>query len=920
MADMRVEAETPPRPASRKVLAAELAKAAISDDPRAAALAALAATLEGGRAHALSLLGGARDGGPRTARALCETIDIVVTGTLDFVAGVMHPNPNGAANDEFALVATGGYGRGEMAPYSDVDLLFLLPTQKTPWIDKVIEGVLYLLWDLKLKVGQSVRSIADCMRLSKEDITIRTSLLEKRFLWGDASLAEKLRTVLRKDLILSSGIEFVEAKLAERDARHSRHGGSRYLVEPNIKEGKGGLRDLQTLFWIAKYVYDVEEVSALIARGVLKADEAEVFAAASTFLWTVRCHLHDAAGRAQEQLTFDYQVEIARRLGFEAQAGKRAVEVFMQRYFRHAKDVGDLTRFFCAALEADQKKARPGIGAMIRSFAFSSLKSDSGSLYLRDGRIDVRDETWFDDDPLNILRLFREGLKTGALIHPNAHRIVARKMHLIDSEFRNNPEANRIFLSLMVESGDPERALRRMNETGVLGAFLPEFDRIVCLMQFNMYHHYTVDEHTILALGSLHRLAEGELEKDLPLATGILAKGVDMRVLSLAIFFHDIGKGSLRPHEEVGAEIAAAVCPRLGLSEGQTELVEWLVRNHLIMSDTAQKRDISDPATVRAFADQVRSVERLKLLLVLTALDIRAVGPNVWNNWKAQLLRTLYNDTLSVLGVGNEGLSRNYRVAEAKDRLRVRLTSWKVDEIEAWLERHYSPYWLSLDTDTQERLAEMGKSAKLENINSRFDDDVARDATRCCLYLADHPGLFGRIAGALALAGASVRDARIFTSSDGMTTAVFWVQDQAGSPFEAARHDRLKKSIHRALRGEYVARDALKPRRGLKKRERPFDVPTTITFDNESSEIYTVIEVDTRDRIGLLYDLTRALASANINITSAVITTYGEQAVDSFYVKDLFGFKIRSAAKQAAIEKRLRDAIRRAADEAEDAA
>lgn len=282
MADMRVEAETPPRPASRKVLAAELAKAAISDDPRAAALAALAATLEGGRAHALSLLGGARDGGPRTARALCETIDIVVTGTLDFVAGVMHPNPNGAANDEFALVATGGYGRGEMAPYSDVDLLFLLPTQKTPWIDKVIEGVLYLLWDLKLKVGQSVRSIADCMRLSKEDITIRTSLLEKRFLWGDASLAEKLRTVLRKDLILSSGIEFVEAKLAERDARHSRHGGSRYLVEPNIKEGKGGLRDLQTLFWIAKYVYDVEEVSALIARGVLKADEAEVFAAAST--------------------------------------------------------------------------------------------------------------------------------------------------------------------------------------------------------------------------------------------------------------------------------------------------------------------------------------------------------------------------------------------------------------------------------------------------------------------------------------------------------------------------------------------------------------------------------------------------------------------------------------------------------------
>ncbi|WP_340107518.1 [protein-PII] uridylyltransferase [Pikeienuella sp. HZG-20] len=913
--------DAPPRRPTRETLALALAEAAKADDPRAAAIAVLTENLSEGRRFARMLLGGARDSGPRTARALAELMDIIVTCTLDFVAETLHPDheETGAGAEPIAVVATGGYGRGEMAPYSDVDLLFLTARSKSPRVEQLIKATLYILWDLKLKVGHAVRSIAECMRYSKSDITVRTSLLEKRFLWGDPALANKLRDELRKELILSTGAEFVEAKLAERDARHARNGGSRYLVEPNIKEGKGGLRDLQTLFWIAKYIYDVEEVSALIEKGVLKADEAEIFSAASTFLWTVRCHLHDAAGRAQEQLTFDFQVEIAARLGFEPQGGKRAVEVFMQRYYRHAKDVGDLTRFFCAALEADQKKARPSLGALIRAFSFGGARVDSAGLFLRGGRIDVRDESWFDNDRLNILRLFEEGLRTGALIHPNAHRMVARKLHLIDDEFRANPEANAIFLNMLVGSSDPERALRRMNETGVLGAFVPEFDRIVSLMQFNMYHHYTVDEHTILAIGSLQQLAAGELVDELPVASDILARGVDMRVLTLALFFHDIGKGSLRPHEEVGAEIAASVCPRLGLTEDQTELVEWLVRHHLIMSDTAQKRDISDLATVRAFAEQVRSVERLKLLLVVTALDIRAVGPNVWNNWKAQLLRTLYSETLSELGVGSERLSRASRVTEAKERLRARLVAWKPNEIEEWLGRHQPPYWSSLDIDTLERLAEMGRTAKPENVHSRFDNDDARGATRCCLYLADHPGLFGRIAGALALTGASIRDARFFTASDGMTTAVFWIQDQDGAPFEAERHERLKKSIHRALRGEFVARDALKPKRELKRRERPFNVPTTITFDNDSSDLYTVIEVDTRDRVGLLYDLARVLAGANLNTASAVIITYGEQAVDSFYVKDLFGMKVRAAAKQKTIEKKLRDAIRRAADEAEDA-
>lgn len=907
------------RPAGAETLTDRLIAAAAADDPRAAAVAALKTALEEGRAEAMSRLGALRDSGPRVARAIAAVTDQIVCGALDFAANHLNPHPAPAEND-LTVVAVGGYGRGEMAPYSDVDLLFLTPVRQTEWDQATIEATLYLLWDLKLKVGHSVRSVADCTRLAREDITIRTALLEKRFIWGDATLADELRTKLRKDLFLSTAQEFVEAKLAERDARHARHGGSRYLVEPNLKESKGGLRDLQTLFWISKYVYDVEEVGELISKGVIKADEAEVFAAAESFLWTVRCHLHDLAGRAQEQVTFDFQVELANRLGFEDRDGKRGVEVFMQRYFRHAQEVGELTRFFCAALEADQKKARPTLGAMIRAFAFrGNNETDDEDFYIRDGRIDIRSEQLFDNEPIKIFHLFKEGLRTGALIHPNAHRILMRKLHLVDDALRANPEANEVFMWLLTQSGDPERALRRMNETGVLGAFIPEFGRIVALMQFNMYHHYTVDEHTILAIASLQRLIDGELIEDLPYASQIMKKGVDLKVLYLAIFFHDIGKGDPRPHQIVGAEIAEKVCPRLGLDEGQTEMVVWLVRNHLIMSDVAQKRDISDPATVRAFADQVRSVERLRLLLVLTALDIRAVGPATWNNWKAQLLRSLYSDTLALLGVGNERLSREDRVADVKAQLREQLTSWKPEEIDAWLDRHYAPYWLGLDLDTLARLAEMGRTARPDQVNSRFDGDTGHDATRCCLYIADHPGLFSRMAGAFALGGASVKDARIFTSSDGMTSAVFWLQDGKGKPLETSKHERLKKAIHRSLRGEVVARDELKPRRNLKKRERPFEVPTTITFDNESSEIYTVIEVDTRDRVGLLYDLTRALAAANVNISSAVITTYGEQVVDSFYVKDLFGFKISAETKHKAIEKRLRDAIRRAADEAETA-
>ncbi len=852
--------------------------------------------------------------GAVASRSIAYLTDEVVRLAVEFGLRWMHPVHNPTTAERLTVIAVGGYGRFEMAPYSDVDLLFLTPWKKTAWVESLVESTLYLLWDLRLKVGHSVRTIDDCVRLAREDMTIRTALLEKRFLCGDVSMHKELESRLWAELFERTGSEFVEAKLDERAQRHRRHGGSRYLLEPNVKESKGGLRDLQTLYWIAKYLYHASTTQDLVDKGVFDEDERQIFSEAADFLWTVRCHLHYIAGRANEQLTFDQQVEVGRRMGFEDGAGQQAVERFMQRYFLHAKDVGELTRIFLAGLESSHVRKRPGIGALMRALNFG-VRRGEGPFRVQDGRLALTDEDCFETDPINILRLFEEGLRTGALIHPTALRKIASSVDLVDDAMRTDPTANKLFLNLLLGHGNRERALRRMNETGFLGAFVPEFARIVAMMQFNMYHHYTVDEHTILAVSILSQIERGERKDALPVASRILSEGVNREALYVALLLHDIGKGQPRDHSEVGAEIARDLCPRLGLDEATSATVEWLVRHHLLMSDTAQKRDISDPVTVRAFADEVRSPERLKLLLVLTVCDIMAVGPGVWNNWKAQLLRSLYSDTREMLTGGHDRQTKAERVDEAQTALRATLEDWTDGEIEAEIDRHYAAYWLGLTPDAQAVFARLARNAAPEAVVSDITADPSRDATRACFYMSDHPGIFSRLAGALALAGANVVDARTFTTTDGYACSAFWIQDADGTPYDSGRLDRLRKTIARTLSGEVVARDALKPKRKVKTRESKFRVPTRIAFDNDSSDLYTVIEVDTHDRVGLLYDLTRALAACNISIVSAIIATYGEQAVDVFYVKDLFGLKIRSAGKMRTIRNRLTDAIDNATPE-----
>jgi [protein-PII] uridylyltransferase len=901
-------------PRSDDLVAAIVADLPPGTEPREARSIAVR-HMTAARAAANAELQAAFNAEPRRARMLVraqsDLTDTLVATTLAVAQRHLHPLPNPTESERVAVLAVGGYGRAEMAPHSDVDLLFLTPWKITPWAESVIESMLYMLWDMKLKVGHASRTVKDCLRLGREDITIRTALLEHRFIAGHEPLARELDDRLWSDLFRNTGPEFIEAKLAERADRHRKQGGQRYVLEPNIKEGKGGLRDLQTLYWIGKYLHRVPSAEGLVAAGLFSREEYDTFARAEEFLWAVRCHMHYLTSRATDQLSFDLQVLVAERMGYTDGQGRRAVEIFMQDYFRHATRVGELTRIFLTQLEARHAKAEASLMGLFRR-----RKRVKVGLKLVQGRIDVEDPAAFLDDKLNLLRIFEEALRTGYLLHPDVMRLIAANLDLIDDEMRADPEAVRIFLDLMLKHGNPERALRRMNELGVLGAFIPEFEPIVAMMQFNVYHHYTVDEHTIQCISTLAQIERRELIEELPVASRILAEGVNRRILYLALFLHDIGKGRPEDHSILGAQIARRVAPRLGLSADESETVEWLVRYHLLMSDIAQKRDLSDPRTVRDFAKAVRTKERLDLLTVLTVCDIRGVGPGTWNNWKAMLLRQLYGDTAAALEGGLESLNRAQREDEAKRALRDALPDWEPRDLRAETARHYPPYWQGLTTETQAVFARLLRDLPDDEIRIDLHPEVARDATRACFALADHPGIFSRLAGALALVGANVVDARTYTSKDGYATAAFWIQDAEGKPYEVGKLPRLRAMIEKTLKGEVVARDALKDRDKVRKRESQFRFPTHIVFDNEGSEIYTIIEVDTRDRPGLFYDLTRTLAANNIYIASAVIATYGAQVVDTFYVKDTFGLKIHPKTRQDVLERKLRQAIADGAERA----
>jgi [protein-PII] uridylyltransferase len=891
-------------PAKRAIIDRRSLSDALAGAERAMAVRILKQALEAGRAEIGRRLEDKPWQGTETASAYAFLTDQIVRSAYDFVVNGLFPVSNPTVAERLLLMGVGGYGRGEMALCSDVDIAFVTPWKPTGWTEQVIEATLYLLWDLGLKVGYSSRSVDEMIGHAASDHTIRTAILESRYLWGDEKLFDEVQARFWKEVVGGKAKNFVTEKLEERDARHRRMGDSRYVVEPNVKEGKGGLRDLHTLFWIGKYAYRLKSVAELVEVGLLSAQELRQFQRAERFLWAVRCHLHLVAGRAEERLTFDYQREIAERMHYADRPGKSPVERFMRHYFLHAKTVGDLTGVFLAHL--DDKFANRG-----RRFGFPALRRRPRKLEgfaLERGRLALPGDDFFRRDPVRLIQIFALADRHGLEIHPLAMRSAARDAKLIDNAVRADPRANALFLDVLTSPRDPETVLRWMNEAGVFGRFVPDFGRVVAQMQFDMYHHYTVDEHSIRAIGLLARIERGELKADHPLSTSLFRLIASRRVLYVAVLLHDIAKGRGGDHSLLGADVARALCPRLGLSDAETETVAWLVRWHLLMSATAFKRDLADPQTIADFVGRVKSLERLRLLLLLTVVDIRAVGPGVWNSWKRQLLRDMFEQAEGMLRLGHKQKGRRERVVAIEEELAHRL-GWDESRFARLTWRLPDSYWLAEPLDVLERNARLIEASDRSPKTTRplaTSIQEERGATLVSVYAKDEPGLFYRLTGAISLAGGNIIDARIHTTLDGMALDNFLVQDASGGPF-ADRHQlkRLDAAVLRAVEGQEPLTASLEAKALPRVRAEAFSIQPAVFVDNLASSRYTVVEVNARDRAALLSGLARALHDSKAAVHSAHIATYGERAVDVFYLTDSAGKKIVSPGKLKTLHARL---------------
>ncbi len=888
-------------------IAGEDGTAGASPQARAAVLALLKEAVREGRRECEERLK-VDGGGYLCARRLATLQDALIRLVHDYALRHVFHASNLSSGERMAILAVGGYGRGTLAPGSDIDLLFLLPYKQTALGEQVAEYLLYLLWDLGFKVGHATRNVEECIKLSRSDFTIRTAILERWLIAGDAALFDELGRRFDEEVVKGTSQEFIAAKLTERNARHEKSGDTRYLVEPNVKEGKGGLRDLNTLFWIAKYHYRVDTSAALVALGVFSVREARLFRKAEDFLWAVRCHLHFVTGKAEERLSFDLQPEIARRLGYIAHPGLRDVERFMKHYFLIAKDVGDLTRIFCAALEEENAKDAPGRLKGLMLSLRRRARHIPGTLDFRvdNNRITVADREVFHRDPVNLIRIFRLAALHELEYHPDALKLIRRSLRLVDADLRANKEANSLFLDVLTDRNNPELHLRRMNEAGVLGRFIPEFGKIVAMMQFNMYHHYTVDEHLLRSVAMLSRLEKGEQAAEMPLTSSFINQIRDRTALYVALLLHDVAKGRPEDHSIAGARIARELCPRLGLDERETELVAWLVLDHLTLSMTAQHRDLNDRKTILDFSERVQTLDRLRLLTILTVCDISAVGPGVWNGWKGQLIRTLYLETEPVLTGGFSPASREERYENARRRLAGRLADWPAEQRESYLDLHYRHYFLTVPLDEQVRHAALIRGATDRTaLSTATRTDAFRSITEITVIVPDHPRLVSLLAGACAAAGANIVDAQIFTLTDGRALDIITVNREFPTDEdELRRAGRIGDTLKRLLTGQDQLPTLLarrKPSRGAK----VFPVPPRIRVDNEVSNRFSVIEVEGLDRPGLLCDLTSAISDLNLDIGSAHISTYGEKVVDVFYVTDLIGAKVTSASRAERIERRL---------------
>ena len=888
-----------------------------SKDVRTVALEAFKTTLERAKASAKERFEAGRLDGLETARLLASIHDDIVITLFDFTVTYIHPVSSAAKSELMSICAVGGFGRGEMAPQSDLDILFLITDKKsTEHTAQVTEYILYMLWDLGLKVGHSVRTIDQSIKLAKEDQTILTSLLDLRYLAGDETLAKTLYARFRKNVTKGKGRAYIAAKLSERDVRHDREGNSRYVIEPDVKEGKGGLRDLHVLYWIGRFLdkegnlTDPQQAESYVEMGLFDTGAATRFVRAADFLWRARIWLHFIAGRATETLSFDKQILLARKMGYASGPVEVAVEKFMREYFTNAKEVGALTRIACAKLEAEKAILLPkGLDALLPNSRRNLKNKD---FILDHSRLMFADPLAIKLKPSVIMQIFETAGRRNLDIHPDAFTAIDFRKNLIDNDFRRDPEIAKIFEKTLLGAKAPYATLKVMNEAGVLGRYLLEFGGIVARTQFNMHHAYTVDEHSLRLVFNFHDILSGEMEAEHPVSTEIVKSFTERQklILYLTCLLHDTGKGQGDQCIE-GAQLARRACRRLGYDQDITDTCAWLVRRHLDMSETAQRRDISDPETIAEFAALVGSKERLDLLTVLTVVDIKAVGPGIWNDWKAVLLRNLYYSTAAYLE-GRAELAPLARAKAAKEQLKEKLPGDMAARITPLTSKLGTTYWLNFDMTSLMRharffdqLIEAGHRTAVQTRRNR-----SHDITELWVVTQDRSHLFADVTRAISSCGASITGARLHTGEDGQVMNVFYLQNPDGHAFGRKSDHALETLRLRARKAAEGDTEHMKIPTVIKSRRAgAIPIKPKVKFLDNASGDSIIIEMEARDRPGLLCHLAEALRDAEIDVLSAHIEVVGAKAVDVFYVRKRGEGGVISESQRKTLKAKLLDVL-----------
>lgn len=779
---------------------------------------------------------------------------------------------------QLALVAVGGYGRGELHPGSDIDVLILL-NDGVPPPRTAIEGFLAFLWDIGLEVGHSVRSLSQCQEMAAHDITVATSLQEARLLTGPMELFETQRNRCGPRHIWPSR-EFFAAKFEEQIARHHKYDDTAYRLEPNIKEGPGGLRDIQVIGWVAKRHFGAETLHDLVGHGFLTEQEYRTLSEGQAFLWQLRFGLHLLAGRREDRLLFDHQRTLARQLGYRDDPRRLAVEQFMKQYYRVVMELARLNEMLLQLFQEEILYAEdPGEPQAINRH-----------FQARKGFIEVRHDQVFRRYPFTLLQIFLLLAQHPELkgIRANTVRLLRDHAAQIDEDFRNDPRCRALFMELLRQPRGVTHELRRMSRHGVLGAYLPAFGAVVGQMQHDLFHVYTVDEHTLMVVRNLRRLTVPKYRHEYPLCSEVIGRIPKPELLYLAALFHDIAKGRGGDHSELGARDAYAFCRHHGLSQYDSKLVAWLVRQHLMMSMTAQRRDISDPLVVNVFAQEVGDQSRLDYLYLLTVADIRGTSPAVWNSWKDALLRELYIAAQRALARGlAHPLLHAERIEEVQAQAGEQLHGAGLES--GALERLWgnlgNEYFLRYAVDeivwhTQAilKLKQPGQALVLSR------QAPGHEATEVFIYAPSQDNLFAKAASVIEQMGMTVLEARIIRSDDGHTLDTFTILEENNDPIEPQRIDELLERLR--AQALDVRTPLRRVNRRLPRQRRHFSFPPEVTFSEELRSPHTIMEVVAFDRPGLLAQIGAALVECGVRLHNAKIATFGERAEDIFYITD----------------------------------